>query len=84
MKHTKIKTVRAAILIPEMRHSDLSETQFSVHSKNEGILAFVFCSTGFTGQGKILKGLHLCYNFSASKGGRKRPQCLFFLKEFVV
>lgn len=45
---------------------------------------FVFCSnTDFTGQGKTLKGLHMCFNFSASNGGRKSHQCLFSLKSFL-
>lgn len=47
------------------------------------ICLFVFLFF-FTGQGKIFKGFHVCYDFSASKGGRKIQQCLFFLKQFVV
>lgn len=58
-----------------MRQSDQSDSQ-----KDE----FGFCSnTDFTGEGKILKGFHMCYNFSARKGGRKSPVS-FFLKELVL
>lgn len=86
-KRTKIKIVlRAAKWPPRMRrYRSAWSTGPQVRSKNEDILVLSSAPTLiFTGQGKIFKGFHVCYDFSASKGGRKIHQCLFFLKQFVV
>lgn len=72
---------------PGMRHLGRSENS-SLLSETEEILALVFCSnTDLLAKAEILKGPHMCYNFSASKGARKEKSSLSVvvsLKELCV
>lgn len=84
-KRTKIKTVlRAAELPPGTGLSGARFPRIPPRMRTFRCCLQLQHWFFFTGQGKIFKGFHVCYDFSASKRGRKIRRCLFFLKQFVV
>lgn len=70
IRHTAIKRVLWAVM-------SISGIRISLRHKEWGAFGFCLLLHEYTGQGKILKGRHMCANFSASKGVRKK--FVFFL-----